>query len=86
MASGGPVFEFGKGPSTPPSCCLFPTVLPSLPILFVSWLRLFSSFDYFSEDSQSFGDVPDHIQSTGSFPGIFSGPGSSIIYAVSALT
>ena len=39
VASEGPVFGLGEGPSTLPSHCLFPTVLLCLPVLFYENLK-----------------------------------------------
>ena len=71
MGSGGPVFGLGEGLSAPWSCCLFSTVLSSLPVLSIPRLRLSSFSGCSSEVSQSSGDLLGHIQSTGSFSSIF---------------
>ena len=71
VASGGSVFGFEEGPCTLLCRCLFPTVLPSFPVLPVPQTRFSSSSGCFSEGSQFSGDLPGHIQSTSSFSSIF---------------
>ena len=86
VVSGGPVLGLGKGPSTPPSCCLFLIVLLDLPVPLVLLLRLVSSSNCSFEGSQSYGGLPGHIQNKHFCLGTFSGPGGLIFYAVSAPT
>ena len=85
VAFEGLVLGLKEGPSTSLSCCLFPTVLLGFPVLLVLLLKLFSSFDCFSESSQSYGGLLGRTQNKGFCPGTFSGPGGLIVYAVSAL-